>query len=102
MDSPPLLLRNDTPRTGHWLKLRVLNRHGSPAIGARAVVSAAGKTQSRELRSGSSHQSQHALELHYGLGSSAKVELIEVFWPGKRKTVLRDVSADRTMTVREP
>ncbi len=102
MDSPPLLLRNDTPRTGHWLKLRLLNRHGSPAIGARAVVSAGGKTQSRELRSGSSHQSQHALELHYGLGPSAKVDLIEVYWPGKRKTILRDVAADRTMAVREP
>ncbi len=102
IDSPPLLLRNDTPRTGHWLKLRLLNRHGSPAIGARAVISAAGKTQAREVRSGSSHQSQHALELHYGLGPAAKVDLIEVFWPGKRKTVVRDVSVDRAMTVREP
>jgi len=102
MDSPPLLLRNDTPRNGHWFKLRLLNRHGSPAIGARAVVSAGGKTQARELRSGSSHQSQHALELHYGLGSAAKVDLIEVYWPGKHKTVLHDIAADQSLTAREP
>jgi enediyne biosynthesis protein E4 len=102
MDSPPLLLRNDTPRSGHWLKLRPLNRHGSPSIGARVTLSAGGKTQTRELRSGSSHQSQHALELHWGLGPAAKVDLIEVFWPGGPKTVLRDVTADRALTVREP
>ena len=102
MDSPALLLRNDTPRQGHWLKLRPLNRHGSPSIGARVTLSAGGKSQTRELRSGSSHQSQNALELHWGLATSAKVDIIEVFWPGGRKTVLRDVAADRTITVREP
>ena len=31
VDGPPLLLRNDTPHSGHWLKVRPLNRHGSPA-----------------------------------------------------------------------
>jgi hypothetical protein len=104
MDSPPLLLRNDTPpsRSGHWLKLRPLNRHGSPSIGARVTLSAVGKSQSRELRSGSSHQSQNALELHFGLGPSSTVDLVEVHWPGGRKTALRDVTADRTITVREP
>ena len=61
MDGPPLLLRNDSPRLGHWLKLRVLNRHGSPAINARAVLVAGGRSQMRELRRGSTYQSQNAL-----------------------------------------
>ena len=60
MDGPPLLLRNDSPRRGHWLRLRLLNRHGSPAINARAVLSAGGTSQVRELRSGSTYQSQNA------------------------------------------
>jgi hypothetical protein len=102
IDAPPLLLRNDTPRSGHWLKLRPLNRHGSPSIGARVKVSAGGKTQTRELRSGSSYQSQSALELHCGLGPVAKVDVIEVLWPGGRTTLLRNVTADTTITVREP
>jgi hypothetical protein len=45
--------------------------------------------------------SQSALELHFGLGSSAKVDSIEVIWPGGKKTVLHDVTADQTTTVRE-
>jgi hypothetical protein len=102
MDSPPLLLRNDTPRTGHWLKLRLLNRQGSPAIGARVTLTAGGKSQTRELRSGSSHQSQNALEVHYGLGPATTVDVVEITWPGGRKSVLRGVTSDRTMAVREP
>jgi hypothetical protein len=102
MDAPALLLRNDTPRNGHWLKVRPMNRHGSPSIGASVTVSAAGKHHRRELRSGSSHMSQNALELHFGLGSSAIVDAVEVAWPGGRKSVLHDVNADQTITVREP
>ena len=102
MDAPPLLLRNDTPRSGHWLKLRLLDRRGGPAINTRAVVTAGGKVQHREIRSGSSHQSQNALELHFGLGPSTTVDRVEVVWPGGRKTTLDQPEADRTLTIREP
>jgi enediyne biosynthesis protein E4 len=102
IDSRPLLLRNDTPRAGHWVKLRLLNRHGSPAINALALVTAGGKTQMREVRSGSSYQSQNALDLHFGLGPAAKIDRLEVRWLGGQKSVLRDVAADRTITIREP
>jgi hypothetical protein len=102
MDSPPLLLRNDTPRKGHWLKVRALNRHGSPSIGARVTLSTGGKSQTKELRSGSSHMSQNALEAHFGLGPSSSVDVVEVLWPGGCKRLLHAVNADRTITVREP
>jgi hypothetical protein len=102
MDGPPLLLRNDTAGAGHWLKLRVLNEHGSPAIGAVAAVTAGGKNQKRELRSGSSYASQNALELHFGLGAATRAETIEVRWPGGAKAEFRHVDADRTMTIRHP
>jgi hypothetical protein len=102
MDGPPLLLRNDTPRRGHWLKVRLLNQHGSPAINARAVLAAGGRTQIRELRSGSTYQSQSALELHFGLGTSTAVDSLELVWPGGQKTRMTSVSADQTITLREP
>src|SRR5690606_29587922 len=43
MDAPPLLLRNDTPRVGRWLKLRLQNRAGAPAINAIATIAAGGR-----------------------------------------------------------
>jgi hypothetical protein len=102
MDAPPLLLRNDTEASGHWLKLRVLNRHGSPAINARVSVTAGKATQTRELRSGSSYASQNALELHFGLGKSPRAEKVEVRWPGGATRTLENVDADHTLTIPYP
>ena len=60
IDGPPLLLRNDTTSQGHWLKVRPVSRHGSPAINARVTLTTGISRQLRELRSGSSYQSQNA------------------------------------------
>jgi hypothetical protein len=102
IDTPPLLLRNDTPRTGHWLKLRLLNRHGSPAIGALARVATGTRTQMRELRSGTSYQSQNALELHFGLAKATRADRIEVRWPDGQRSTHRNVPADQTVSLRAP
>ena len=102
MDGPPLLLCNDSPRLGHWLKLRVLNRHGSPAINARAVLVSGGRSQMRELRSGSTYQSQNALELHLGLGETTTIESIQILWLGGKKNRMKDLQADQTLTIKEP
>jgi enediyne biosynthesis protein E4 len=101
MDGSPLLLRNDSPRRGHWLKLRLLNRHGSPSINARAMISAGKRSQIRELRSGSTYQSQNALELHFGLGEATTVDSLEIHWPGGGTTRLKDVKADQIVTLKE-
>lgn len=102
IDAPPLLLRNDTPRAGRWLAVRLLNRHGSPAIGARAVVKAGGKSWLGEVRSGSTYASQNSFDLHYGLGSVEKVDAIEVTWPGGGTTVEKDQAVDSYRTIRQP
>lgn len=102
MDSPPLLLRNDSKHPGHWVKVRPRNRHGSPAIGARVIIAGGGKRQVRELRSGSSYQSQNAPELLFGLGASTRVERVEVRWPDGGRTVLQDQHANAVIELRQP
>jgi hypothetical protein len=102
MDAPPRLLRNDSPRLGHWLKLRLPNRFGSPAMNVRATISAAGRSQQRELRSGSTYQSQSALELHFGLGTATVVESLGIRWPDGKKSHLTNLKVDQCMTIREP
>ncbi len=103
MDGPPLLFRNETPPAGrHSLRLRLLNPHGTPAFGARATVTAGGRAQLRELRAGSSYQSQHAPELHFGLGPADKADSITIRWPNGQTTTLKNVPADRVETVPAP
>jgi hypothetical protein len=74
------------------------NRDG---IGARIRVTAGGRTQVREIRSGSSYLSQSDLRAHFGLAGSEVVDRLEVRWPGGRVDVLEKVRAGQIITVTE-
>jgi hypothetical protein len=102
IDEPPHLLRNDVPRQGNWLGLRLLNRRATYAINAVAVVRSGDAVQMREVRSGSTYQSQSAMDLHFGLGPAAKVDSIEVRWPGGTRTMRDRVPGNGLITIAEP
>jgi hypothetical protein len=99
---PARLWRNETPARGHWLLVRLVgpgsNRDG---LGARVTVLSAGREQSAWACSGASYLSASDSRLHFGLGSAPVAERVTVRWPGGRVTTLRDVRADRLLTVRE-
>jgi hypothetical protein len=40
--------------------------------------------------------------VHFGLGERGSVSELEVIFPSGKRQVLRDVKADRYLTVREP
>jgi hypothetical protein len=101
IDSPPLLLRNDGGNQKKWLQLRILDKRGRDAIGARAKITAAGKTQERELRSGATYASQSMLRLHVGLGDATKIDELEITWPNSAKTARANVTANQLLTIRE-
>lgn len=102
MDARPLLLHNETPTRGHWAKVRLLNKHGSPAINAIARVTSDGITQLREVRSGSTFCSQNSFDLHFGLGDASAIPTLEIRWPSGQTTVERALAVDQTHTIREP
>lgn len=102
IDSPPLLLRNDTPRRGHWLTLRLLTPGGSHVLNARAIVQTGQRRQVREVRSGSTYASQSSLDLYFGLAAATRADRVEVIWPGGQRTVIENVPADQVLTLRMP
>ena len=85
-----------------WLRVRTVgtisNRDG---IGARVTVVANGQTQIREITAGSSNKSQSMLPAHFGLGSAAKADSVEIRWPSGIIQTLRDVPANQQLTVVE-
>jgi len=97
-----MLLRNNLASGRHWLKLRLEgaepNRLG---IGARARVTAGGRTQMAAVHAGHSYASTSDTDLHFGLGGAAKVDRIEVRWPLGQMTTLSNVAADRVLTLAE-
>jgi hypothetical protein len=102
VDEAGLLLRNDTASPGHRLQVRLegttSNRDG---VGARVSVTAGGKTWVRHRKGGGSYLSASDPRLHFGLGGASKVEVLEVRWPSGKTSVLKDIQADRLVTVRE-
>src|SRR5206468_4603573 len=69
------LLRNDGGNRGSALVVRL---HGgganTGAIGARIRVTTGSRTQTRDVRAGSSYMSQNDLRAHFGLAAAARVE----------------------------
>lgn len=97
------LVRNVSTDTGHWLELNLKgtksNRDG---IGARVTVFAGGKQQMQERVASSGYLSQNDGRLHFGLGTAAVVDKMEIRWPSGREQALAALPVDRVMTVEEP
>jgi hypothetical protein len=96
------VLRNNTGRERHALAVRVVgvrsNRNG---IGARVTIAAQGKTQMREVKSGSSYLGQSDLRVHFGVGEAARIDRLDIRWTDGRVETIRDVAADQIVTVTE-
>ncbi len=101
-NEPLALLRNDTATDDHWLSVRLIGTRGCrDAIGSRLQLRAAGTTQTRQRKGGSSFASTHDARLFFGLGKAARVEELIVTWPGGGEQRLTDLAADQHVTIIE-
>jgi hypothetical protein len=96
-----VLLRNDTPRQGNWVRLRLYGRHcNRDGLGARLQVEAGSTTQTRYLRSGGSYLADHDRRPLFGIGASRQAK-VTVRWPCGVKQE-QTAAAGTTTLVREP
>ena len=98
----PTLLRQSAKTANHWVTLKLEGATANrSAIGARVRVVAGAFTQTGEVRSGGSYLSQSDLRLHFGLGQNAKVNRVEIVWPGGVKQEEVGIAVDRVITIRQ-
>ncbi|NNE43002.1 MAG: hypothetical protein HKN12_02230, partial [Gemmatimonadetes bacterium] len=96
----PVLYRNDGGNSLNWLGVDLAGPSPNrEAIGSRVRIVTMGGTQLRETRSGCNFVSQDPTDVHFGLGSAATVDSVEITWPDGAVTVLEDVAANQTITV---
>jgi enediyne biosynthesis protein E4 len=100
MNEPPSLLKNFGPHTGSSLLVRALTASGRDAIGARVTLTADGRKQTDEVRSGGSYMSQSDFRLHFGLGKAASAEL-SVRWPDGKSEIVPGVAAGQVVTIQQ-
>jgi hypothetical protein len=102
-NAAPSLFRQTAPATNHWILLKLTGtRSNRSAIGAVVRLTAGGRTQTQEVRSGGSYLSQSDLRLHFGLGAAAQIDRMEIAWPSGARQTLSGLPTDRVVTVTEP
>ncbi|MGI8990282.1 MAG: CRTAC1 family protein [Bryobacteraceae bacterium] len=90
---------NPMPAKNHWLDVKLIGT-ASNRDGIGAVVRI-GK-QVNQQTSAFGYASSSNGPVHFGLGAAASVPLVEVKWPGGKLQALKNVAADRTVTITEP
>ncbi|HQZ72297.1 MAG TPA: CRTAC1 family protein [Anaerolineae bacterium] len=101
-DGPAQLLRNIGPRDRHWALLRVLERHGRDAYGARLTVDLGGRTLTREVQAAYSYLASNDPRVHLGLGAQARIPAVTVRWPtGETEAFGPFDAVDQVITLRQ-
>ena len=96
------VLRNTGGNARNAIEIRVAGtRSNRDGLGARLTVTAGGRSQVREIKSGSSYLGQNDLRAHVGLGDATRVERVDVRWPSGQTETLRDVAANQIVTITE-
>ncbi len=104
VNSTPTLLRNVVKNDNHWITFKLFGGPKSPhdAIGAKVFVTTKGIRQRGDVYSGASYGSSSDARLHFGLGSAAQIDSVEIDWPSGTKQTLTSPEIDRIVTVQEP
>jgi enediyne biosynthesis protein E4 len=101
-NGPPFLLHNGGGNGNHFVSFRLIGtRSNRDAMGARLKLTAGGITQIREIMGGGSYLSQSDLRAHFGLGSTTKIDKLEIAWPSGAKQSFQDFAADRFYQITE-
>ena len=102
LNAAPSLLVNQVRNSNHWIAIRTVgtksNRDG---IGASISLRIGARTLVDEVRSGSSYNSSSDMRVHFGLGSAAKVDSVQIRWPSGLMERFDNLSVDSIHVLKE-
>lgn len=84
-------LENNLESGHNWIGVRLQEEPGGPSpIGAQIFVEHESGRAIGRIVTGDSYRSQHANAKHFGLGTAARVQSIQVRWPDGRSARIED------------
>ena len=102
MNEPLSLLVNQVKTGNHWIGIKTVGtKSNHDGTGAKIRVQAGKRVLVDEVRSGSSFDSNNDMRVHFGLGSAAKVDWVEVRWPSGLTERFEGLAVDGIRTVKE-
>jgi hypothetical protein len=103
VDSAPTLLRDVVKNDNHWITLHLIGGPKSPrdAVGSKVFVTTGTVRQRADVFSGGSYGSSSDQRVHFGLGSSTKIDKLEIQWPSGGQQQVSIPAVDRIFTIIE-
>jgi enediyne biosynthesis protein E4 len=103
-NGPAIVLMNRGGDGNHWLLVNTVGtRSNRDGLGASIrLISAAGEEQHGFVSVAGSYASSSDKRVHFGLGPSSEIRLLEITWPSGTVQRLQNVKADQVLTLREP
>jgi enediyne biosynthesis protein E4 len=102
MNARPSLLVNQVRSPNHWIGIKAVGtRSNRDAIGARVRIKVGKRTLIDEVRSAGSYISSNDMRLHFGIGSAAKIDSLEIRWPGGIVERFDELAVDKIHTLKE-
>jgi hypothetical protein len=102
-DGPVHILHNETPTRNHWLLLKLVgHKSNRDAIGAEVRLNTTSGSQYATVSTAGSYLSSSDKRVHFGLGTDAVAQSIEIRWPSGIKQMIKSVAADQILQVDEP
>jgi len=91
---------NKTNEKANYLKLKLkFEDRNSFAIGAKAFSYHNGNLQFKELYTVRGFQASSEPILHFGYGSTEKIDSLKIVWPDNTSQILKDVAVNQTLTI---
>jgi hypothetical protein len=92
------LWKNESASDNRWLVVRLAGtRSNRDGIGARVIVG----NQVRTMTTAAGYASSSHAGLHFGLGTTAVVDRVEVQWPSGVRQVVENVKTNQVVQVKE-
>jgi hypothetical protein len=100
--APAEIWMNRSPNPGHWIDIALEGtRSNRDGIGAWIKVTTKTGVQYNHMTTSVGYASSSYGPVHFGLGTDAGAESIEVHWPSGFVQTLKNVRADRVLSVKE-
>ncbi|MFT4154379.1 CRTAC1 family protein [Parafilimonas sp.] len=101
-NNKPLVYKNEPGNNNHWIDFDLIGTvSNADAIGAKAQVEWDGKKQVQVVTGGIGFSSQNQHRLHFGLGSSGKIDKVTIYWPSGRIDTIENPEINQLHTVKE-
>ena len=103
LNGPAKIFRNVSESGNHWILLRLVGtRSNRMGIGAQVKLTTPdGASQYNQVTTSVGFASSSDSRVHFGLGRAERIAEIEVRWPSGIRQVLKDIPADRILTIEE-